>query len=319
MADKKDNTCENQHSENYYNQIGLDVKRLLKKKLAAYKVAAPPIKIPDVEEKATIKKEETLPKAPVGEPPMEKSPMGEPSTEDNIGDVESIQSDLEDITEGLEKIELEQKFENMKDEIIEEFSHTIKQFKQELDELKDRKVPDIGSFDSKGVYKEKLFEVIIHILDDSLVHIFNDIPDYSLISSQVSRTFEDGTVSDAIVAVSVTVSNEGYRYDFKVDVPILNGIVHYPQYIQRGLKIIPLTKEKILEELESVSFRKVEPEYPYEKNNIYNNIGDNIHRKPDNQKWYNIENVKPDSVGMPPKNTWYPNRQDTSKPRKKEY
>ena len=314
MADKKDNTCENQHSENYYNQMGLDVKRLLKKKLAAYKVAAPPINIPNVEEKATIKKEETLPKAPVGEPPVD-----EPSAEDNIGDIESIQSDLEEITDGLEKIELEQKFENMKNEIIEEFTYTIKEFKQELDELKDRKVPDIGSFDSQGVYKEKLFEVVIHILDDSLVHIFDDIPDYSLISSQVSRTFEDGTVSDAIVAVSVTVSNEGYRYDFKVDVPILNGIVHYPQYIQRGLKIIPLTKEKIIEELESVSFRKIEPEYPYEKNNIYNNIGDNIHRKPDNQKWYDVENVEPNTVGLPPKNTWYPNKQDTSKPRKKEY
>jgi hypothetical protein len=207
----------------------------------------------------------------------------------------------------------------MKNEIIEEFTYTIKGLKQELDELQDRKVPDAGSFDSRGVYKEKLFEVVTRVLDDSLVHVFNDVPDYSLISSQVSRTFEDGTVSDAIVAVSVTVANEGYRYDFKVDVPILNGIVHYPQYIQRGLKIIPLTKEKIMEELESVSFRKMEPERPYDKENIYDNVGDNIHRKPDKQKWYSIENTEPDMVGMPPKNTWYPNKQDTSRPRKEEY
>jgi len=207
----------------------------------------------------------------------------------------------------------------MKDEIIEEFTYTIKELKQELDELKDRKVPDVGSFDSRGVYKEKLFEVITRVLDDSLIEIFNDVPDYSLISSQVSRTFEDGTVSDAIVAVSVTVANEGYRYDFKIDVPVLNGIVHYPQYIQRGLKIIPLTKEKIMEELDSVSFRKTDPERPYDKDNIYNNIGDNIHRRPDKQKWYSVENIEPQTVGMPPKNTWYPNKQDTSKPRKEEY
>lgn len=314
MSEKKDNTCENQHTENYYNQMGLDVKKLLKKKLAGYKIAAPPINIPDVEEETANKKEETLPKAPIGEPPVEKPPM-----EDNIGDVESIKSDLEDITDDLERIELEQRFENMKNEIIEEFTYTIKGLKQEVEDLKDRKVPDIGSFDSQGVYKEKLFEVVTRVLDDSLIHVFNDIPDYSLISSQVSRTFEDGTVSDAIVAVSATVSNEGYRYDFKVDVPILNGIVHYPQYIQRGLKIIPLTPEKIMEELESVSFRKMDPEHPYNKSNIYNNIGDNIHRKPDKQKWYSIENYEPETVGLPPKNTWYPNKQDVSRSRKEEY
>lgn len=315
MAEKKDNVCENLHTENYYNQMGLDVKRLLKKKLAGYRTAAPPpIDIPDVEEEAADKKEETLPKAPTAKPPIEDI-----SIEDNIGDIDAIQSDLEDITEDLGKFELERRFENMKDEIMEEFTYTIKELKQEVENLKDRKIPDFGSFDSRGVYKEKLFEVVTRVLDDSLIEIFNDIPDYSLISSQVSRTFEDGTVSDAIVAVSATVSNEGYRYDFKVDVPILNGIVHYPQYIQRGLKIIPLTKEKIIEELDSVSFRKMEPEEPYSKSNIYNNIGDNIHRRPDNQKWYDIENHEPGSVGLPPKNTWYPNKQDTSRSRKKEY
>jgi hypothetical protein len=313
MTEKKDNICEDQHTINYYNQMGLDVKKLLKKKLASYKMAAPPIDIPDVEEEATSKKEEVAPKLPEKE-----SPVADSSLEDNVGDVESIQSDLENISKGLDKIELEQKFENMKDEIIKEFTYTIKDLKQEVDDLKDRKVPDVGSFDSQGVFKEKLFEIVTRVLDESLVHIFNDVPDYSLISSQVSRTFENGTVSDAIVAVSATVSNEGYRYDFKVDVPILNGIVHYPQYIQRGLKIIPLTPEKIMEELESVSFRKIEPDHPYSKDNIYNNVGDNIHRKPDKQKWYGVENYEPNTVGMPPNNTWYPSKQNMSKPRKEE-
>ena len=247
MSKKKETTCEDQHTLNYYSQMGLDLKNLLKKKLATYKTAAPPIDIPDVEEKAQEKKEDTLPKAPVGEPMGDTSlappPMEESSLEDNIGDIDEIMSSLTDIEEGLDKIEFEQRLNNMKEEIINEFSYTIKELKQEVDDLKDRKIPDVGSFDSQGVFKEKLFEIVTKVLDDSLIPIFNDIPDYSLISSQVSRTFENGTVSDAIVAVSATVSNEGYRYDFKVDIPILNGIVHYPQYIQRGLKIIPLTKE----------------------------------------------------------------------------
>jgi len=287
---------EQKHTEEYFNQLGIDVKKLLKKKLASMnKKAAPPIDIPDVEEK----KEET--------PTITPPPIKEES--DKIGDEEVIESDLKQIQQSLTDIELEQKIKNLRDELVDELNYTIRELKTELDNFKDRKVPEIGSFDSGGLYKERLFEVVTRVLDELLINIFYDIPDYSLIATQVSRTFDDGTVSDAIVSVNITVPNDGYRYDFKVDVPILNGIIHYPQYIQRGIKIIPITREKILEELESVSFRKMNIDKPYEgRMNLYNNIGDNIHRRPDDQKWYEISNIEPPPVGLPRDHIYYPKK-----------
>jgi ABC-type microcin C transport system permease subunit YejE len=81
--------------------------------------------------------------------------------------------------------------------------------------------------------------------------------------------------------------------------------MNYPLYIQRGQKIIPLTKKEIQEELDSMSYRKIDVEQPYEKKNIFNNIGENIHRKPDEQKWYDvIQNQQYKSVGMPPQTKW---------------
>lgn len=304
--EKTQEQYENQHTENYYNQMGLDIKKLLKKKLASYKVATPPIEIPDVEPKGDT---------------VETTPKIKDEKDETIGDTNNLKSDLEDISDDLDVIKIEQKFIDMKQELVDEFTHTIKGLKEELDDFKRREVPQIGSFDSGGIYKEKIFETATRVLDEVLVPIFNDVPDYSLISVQVSRVFDDGTVSDAMIAVSVTVTNEGYRYDFKVDVPVLNGIIYYPQYIQRGLKIIPITYEKVQEELESVSFRKLEPEKPYEnKSNIYNNIGDNIYRRPDKQKWYDVENTEPPIVGMPPYNKWNPSREPSvTKPKKEEY
>ncbi len=78
---------------------------------------------------------------------------------------------------------------------------------------------------------------------------------------------------------------EDYNYDFKVDVPILNGIIHYPMYMERGLKIIPLTETAIEEELQSASFVKAAPELR-EKPNLFSVNPSNIHRKQDKQKYY---------------------------------
>jgi hypothetical protein len=301
---KEQKDLENKHTQEYFDQMGYDVKNLLKKKIAnILKYAAPPIEIPDIEKSKpkSEQKDIIIPKPVGGESPA-------PENDPQLGDINSIKSDIDQIKGSLADLEIDQKLEKIRDELIGEFTYTIKDLKKELDELKGRKVPEFGKFDSGGVYKEKLFELVTKVLDDVLVGLFNDIPDYSLLATQVSRTFDDGTVSDAIVSINATIPNDGYRYDFKIDIPILNGIVNYPTYIQRGLKIIPLTREKILEEMESVAFRKVEPERPYDKSNIYNNVGDNIHRRPDDQKWYDIDHTSPAPTGMPPVHSWIPNR-----------
>ena len=89
------------------------------------------------------------------------------------------------------------------------------------------------------------------------------------------------------------------KYEFKIEIPVLNGLMQYPIYIQRGKKIIPLTKPEIQKELESLSYRKLDVDIPYKKDNIFNNIGDNIHRKPNNQKWYDVKVDKVPQIGLP--------------------
>jgi len=275
---------EGKHTEEYFDQLGFDVKKLLKKKLAnIVKKAAPPFEIPDVVE--------GLPEAGIPEAP-------------EIEDVEAVTEELEDLKDTLEDAALETRINEIKEEFSSELESIVNELKSELQEFKDRKVPETGGIDSGGVYKEKVYEAATYVLDKILIDLFEDIPDYSLIANQVSRTFDDGTVSDGIIVVGVTVPNSGYRYDFKIDVPILNGIIQYPTYLQRGQKIIPLTRDKIQEELNSMAFRKIEVESPYERSNIFNNIGDNIHKRPSNQKWYDVENTEPRPVGMPPKSKY---------------
>jgi hypothetical protein len=305
MSSTENEKLEEAHKDTYYNQLGLDVKKLIKKKISTIvnKQAASLPTIPDVEE-ATTK-----PAAPEGAAasPMEPVPIETPGVEEDPlakEDSDKLMEKLNKLESALSELKTDEKLRSFKEEIMEEVSSITKKVQTELDELKSRQVPEVGSVDSGGVYKERIYDVAIRILDRVLIQFFEDIPDYSLIAVHVSRTFDDGTVSDAIVSVNVAIPNSGYRYDFKVDVPILNGIIQYPQYIQRGQKIIPLTKEKIIDELNSMAFRKIDVENPYSKSNIFNNIGDNIHKRPDNQKFYKVEKNEVKPVGLPPMSRW---------------
>lgn len=294
---------EEAHKDTYYNQLGLDIKKLIKKKISNLKQAASLPTIPEIEE------DPTKPAAPGGAAtsPMEPFPMEPPAVnEDPLAgeDSDKLLEKLNKLELALSELMTDEKLRSFKEEIMDEVSSITKKVQTELDELKSRQVPEVGSVDSGGVYKERIYDVAIRILDRVLIQFFEDIPDYSLIAVHVSRTFDDGTVSDAIVSVNVAIPNSGYRYDFKVDVPILNGIIQYPQYIQRGQKIIPLTKEKITDELNSMAFRKIDVENPYSKSNIFNNIGDNIHKRPDNQKFYKVEKNEVKPVGLPSMSRW---------------
>lgn len=311
MSSIENDKLEDTHKDTYYSQLGLDIKKLIKKKIATIvnKQAASLPTIPDVEE------DPTKPAAPADSAgaaipsmkPLESSPMEfSEIKEDPLAgeDSDKLLEKLNKLEATLNELMTDEKLRSFKEEIMNEVSIITKKVQTELDELKSRQVPEVGSVDSGGVYKERIYDVAIRILDRVLIQFFEDIPDYSLIAVHVSRTFDDGTVSDAIVSVNVNIPNSGYRYDFKVDVPILNGIIQYPQYIQRGQKIIPLTKEKITDELNSMAFRKIDVENPYSKSNIFNNIGDNIHKKPDNQKFYRVEKNEVMPVGLPTMSRW---------------
>jgi hypothetical protein len=67
-----------------------------------------------------------------------------------------------------------------------------------------------------------------------------------------------------------------------------------------------------MREIESMTYRQVIPEaeIPYSKEQLFSNIGDNMHRRPDGQKVYNVRRNEPKSVGLPPRNKWNPNQED---------
>lgn len=211
---------------------------------------------------------------------------------------------LDDLVTTVSNLDITHKILQAKQDILDEVAQELKSYRKELDEFLHKKTPQRKFFDTGGAYKEHLYAMATSLLDEVLPYLFEALPDYSLISTQISKTYDDGTVENGLIAIKVTIPYDTYKFDFKVDVPILNGILQSPLYIQRGLKIIPLTADAIEVELNSMSFRRADPERPTEKPNVFNNIGENTLRKHDNQKYYNTENQLPSVTGLPPRSKW---------------
>jgi len=229
------------------------------------------------------------------------APTGVPMSKDNTlsdKDKEKIQRTISDIENYINNIKQTVKSELLKDEILAEIDVKYEKLKKEIESFKERRIPQRSYFDTEGAYRHRLFDIAVRVLDEVLPQLFDAVPEYDFISSQVSRTFEDGTVADALVTIQATVVRDGMKYQFFVEVPVLNGLMMYPLYVKRGQRVIPLTKEEIQKELASMSYRRMDIDTPYEKENLFSNIGENIHRKPDTQKWYKVRpNVyKPVSV-----------------------
>ena len=229
--------------------------------------------------------------APLGDSPLgtetedqEKTKKKELSDKDR----DEILKAISDIKEHVQNVKSELQAAVLRDEIIDAVKEHTRNLEKQLESLKDRKIPERKFFDTEGTYRDNLYGMATKVLDEFLPELFEEVPNYDFTATQISRTFEDGTIADALISLMVTVPHNGMKYEFKVEVPVLNGLMQYPMYIQRGQKIIPLTKAEIQRELNSMSFRKLDVEIPYEKENIFNNIGENIHRRPDGQKWYEV-------------------------------
>jgi len=306
-------------TEDYYSNLfkEIDIKNFLKKPIRdVVKLAqAPTIDIPPVIEKTEeaeggIEPSLKMPEAqtsPGDLPPLPTPPaMEKPQLSDK--EKEQVTDNLDDIQDSLQSIKTDLSYIKMKEQIMDEVKTYYKDLRKELESLKSRKIPERKFFDTEGAYRDSLYSIATNILDEILPELFEEIPDYQFTATQVSRVFDDGTVADAMVSLITTVPRDGMRYDFKIDMPVLNGLMQYPMFLQRGMKIIPLTKPEIQKELESISYRKIDVETPYEKDNIFNNIGENIHRRPDNQKWIEVKPNIYKSVALPPNHKYQTQR-----------
>jgi hypothetical protein len=222
-------------------------------------------------------------------------------------DALAVLLDIEDIKHTLQTLKTELRINDTKEEIHFEVEQMIKSVRKEIDDIKARKVPVRKEYDTEGAYKEQLYPQVVNILDDILVPLVNTVPDYNLLATQISSTYDDGTIKNAIVSVTVILINNDYKYEFKADVPILNGLIQSPQYLTRSRKIIPLTEEAMYLELNSESFIKLSPDYR-QKDNMFSNIGENMLRQQDKQKVYPTDSQEQHSE-ISGEKTWIPNKQ----------
>jgi len=216
--------------------------------------------------------------------------------------------DIADAKNELQNLEREIKINDSKEEILDEVNHLIRGLRKELEDLKSRKVPVRKEYETENSYKEQLYPQAVNVLDDIIVPLIDAIPDYNLVATQISTTFDDGTIKNGIVTISIVINNNDFRHDFKVDVPVLNGLLQSPLYITRGRKVIPLTAEALYEELNSESFVRISPTYR-QKDNMFSNIGQNILRKHDDQKLYPTYQHEMSPHSKPLDGTWVPNKQ----------
>ena len=234
--------------------------------------------------------------------PLPLLPPAPVEEDKNDAKIQELLQTINDIKSELQTIKYDAKIQN----VLETVDDKYQELQDEIDIIKKRKVPSREYFDTEGVYSEHLFGMVTQMLDEFLPGLFEDVPDYHFLSSQISRTYKDGTVADALVSLICKIVKGKDRYDFKLEVPILNGLIQRPIYIERGARIIPLTKNELMREIESMTYRQIIPEVeePYAKEQLFSNIGDNMHRRPDDQKVYNVRRIEPKFVGLPPKNKW---------------
>jgi len=326
MEEKK---LEKQKQEDYMSNVdnATDWNEFLKKPISrVIKMAAPTLDIPSIEDRkpggelptpapagaaplpeAAIPKPTDPPPPPGGTaemtaPPLQEAPEAtKPKKEDlSSKDKDEILQSLDELRDKIKEVKSELEMSVMKDEIIEKVKSHYEGLEKELESLKKKEIPERKYFDTEGAYRDRLYGMATNMLDEFLPALFEEVPEYNFTATQVSRLFEDGTVADALIALMAVVPREGMKYDFKIEVPVLNGLMQYPMYIQRGQKIIPLTKAEIQRELNSMSYRKLDVDKPFSKDNIFNNIGENANRRPDTQKWYEVAPNIYNQTAIPP-------------------
>lgn len=281
---------------------------ITEEKMNALVKTAAPLDFPEIGGETASKPAMDTPQAPGAGAPAAPQALASPEIPKEPKEKSMSKKEMEETLDSLQQamlsLDITAKLNSLKHEVIDEVAQELKLYKRELDEFMNKKIPQRRFFDTGGAYKENLYSMATQLLDEVLPYLFDSIPDYSLISTQISSTYDDGTVENALIAIRVSVDYQTYKYDFKIDVPVLGGILQSPLYMQRGIKIIPLTQDAIDSELNSISFRKVDPDKQYERKNTFNNVGDNPMRKKDNQKQYEVSPNQANPVGVPPKSVW---------------
>lgn len=293
------------HQEQEADYFDILFPELQKKKVA--------VKLPSI--KDSTKKEIEGEKAPSSSTPSKKEdPENNSDNMDLLREeiskaiedakiTDGIERELQDLKDVVQDLEREEKFKVLKEELKTDILKQMEPLQKELEELKERKIPERRQFETDGAYKEQLYPIATNVLDKIIIPLINIVPDYNLISTQISNTYEDGTIRNGVVSINMIIPNNDYRYDFRVDLYIYNGLIQAPSHVTRGRNLIPLTQKDLYNEINTFSYRKLEPNYNYKKS-PFSNTGENPLRRPDNQKFYEVDNKEPTPSAISEDHKW---------------
>jgi hypothetical protein len=315
--DKSNKELVTQNITDYYEVLfpELDIREFLKQPInsSVRRRYAADIDIPDVIEKKEFdggKPDDGGSPPPIVPPvPPANSISGAPPIDAQKSDnsvelqkkVNMLENELSNIKNKLESFNIN----TLKDSVMDSVKNVVKGLQSDVNKFVDKRVPNREHVDTDNAYRDQLYGIACNLLDEILPKLFNEVPMYSFIATNVSKLFDDGSVSDALIRIVATVPYHESRYDFNLEMPVLNGILYAPLYLERSNRVIPLTKQDIARELNTISYRKMNVDKPYVgKENNFTNLGENPYRKHDPQKYYEVEQKMHKEVGIPENNKW---------------
>lgn len=231
------------------------------------------------------------PKPEMNVPKPAVQPMVPPPPQVTKQDLETVNQKLSEIYKIMDGYVSSGDLEDFENRVSKIFNSSVETMENKLESFKKTVVPSRKQYESDTLFKKNLYDAVCQMLDELLVPLFERVPDYNLLSFQNTEYNKDGSVSNALVSINSTVDNGDYSYTFKIDVPILGGIINAPTFISRGNKIIPLLKANIQKEITTFSYVKAPQIDDQEgRDNLYNANPDRMYHKEDNQTQYHTVN-----------------------------
>ena len=234
---------------------------------------------------------------PTPTPGIDQKPSIPPELEERLKAVEGKVSEIYKIIDSMVNIS---ELNIFKESIIKEMLSVTKDINKKFEEFKKHTVPERVNFDSEIIYKDRVFGKLCTILDEILIPLFDQIPNYNLIGMANSKYYDDGAVCNALVTIGIEVNKDDFKYNFKTDIPILNGVVQAPTFISKANKLIPLVKTEIQKELTNGYMKSTAETAAYEskKMNLFTPVFEQYIENTDTQKEYMSSNPLP-ATGIP--------------------
>ncbi len=168
-------------------------------------------------------------------------------------DVEELKAKVNEIYKVFNGYVSITELNTFKDVLLSEIASNIQMLNNEFLEFKKRLVPDRAFEESDVIYKNEVYNKASEFLDSLLLPLLDGLaPEYTHIAAQYTKFYDDGSVCNSLVDLGVRVPFQNIMVNYTVQIPILNGVMLAPLFLQRMHKLIPFMKEDIYRDLYSL-------------------------------------------------------------------